>query len=186
MIAMQYSIPLPADYDMAIIDRRIADKGSFTDGFPGLLFKAYLSARNEGTMDECENLYAPFYLWRSSEGMNDFLCGPGFAGLTRSFGWPSVKTWSVWQAEISPEVARARFAIRESMPIAPFTHLDALRTAESERVKEAAAKPYSVAVLVGFDPACWNLVRFQLLTKRPPKTPLENGRIYTIGHVSTG
>jgi len=27
MIAMQYSLVLPADYDMGIIDRRIGDRG---------------------------------------------------------------------------------------------------------------------------------------------------------------
>ena len=31
MIATQYRFPLPADYDMAIIDRRIADRGHLTD-----------------------------------------------------------------------------------------------------------------------------------------------------------
>jgi hypothetical protein len=34
MIAMQYSFVLLADYDMAIIDRRIRDKGPLLDGFP--------------------------------------------------------------------------------------------------------------------------------------------------------
>ena len=47
MIAMQYSLTLPADYDMAIIDRRIRDKGALLDGFPRLRFKAYLSARKQ-------------------------------------------------------------------------------------------------------------------------------------------
>jgi hypothetical protein len=36
MIAMQYSLVLPADYDMAIIGRRIAERGHLTDGLPGL------------------------------------------------------------------------------------------------------------------------------------------------------
>ena len=45
MIAMQYSFTLPADYDMSVIDRRIADTGPLLDGFPGLKFKAYLVAR---------------------------------------------------------------------------------------------------------------------------------------------
>jgi hypothetical protein len=45
MLAMQYSFTFPADYDMAIIERRIAENGHRLDGFPGLLFKAYLYAR---------------------------------------------------------------------------------------------------------------------------------------------
>jgi hypothetical protein len=57
MIAMQYSFTLPADYDMAIIDRRIAQKSGFTDNFPKLLFKAYLTARRGE--DSAENLSRP-------------------------------------------------------------------------------------------------------------------------------
>ena len=44
MIAMQYGIGLPADYDMGIIRRRTADKGHLLDDFDGLVFKAYLHA----------------------------------------------------------------------------------------------------------------------------------------------
>ena len=32
MIAMQYRVVLPADYDMSIIDKRIREKGSMLDG----------------------------------------------------------------------------------------------------------------------------------------------------------
>jgi hypothetical protein len=44
MITMQYRIALPADYDMDIIRRRIAERGHLTDDFPQLSFKAYLYA----------------------------------------------------------------------------------------------------------------------------------------------
>ena len=60
---MQYSFVLPADYDMAIIRQRIADKGHLLDAYPNLLFKAYLSAdRQSSTQPSRHNLYAPFYL----------------------------------------------------------------------------------------------------------------------------
>ena len=32
MIAMQYTFTLPADYDMGIIEKRIADNGHLMDG----------------------------------------------------------------------------------------------------------------------------------------------------------
>ena len=44
MIAMQYAIDLPSDYDMEIIRRRVRENGDKTDGFPGLEMKAYLIA----------------------------------------------------------------------------------------------------------------------------------------------
>ena len=77
MITMQYRIGLPADYDMDIIRRRIAERGHLTDAFPELAFKAYLYAdRQSAYAARGENLYAPFYLWHSTEGMNDFLSKP--------------------------------------------------------------------------------------------------------------
>jgi hypothetical protein len=39
-LAMQYRFALPADYDMAIVERRIAEKGPALDGWPGLRAKA--------------------------------------------------------------------------------------------------------------------------------------------------
>lgn len=98
MLAMQYSFTLPSDYDMSVIRERIASKGHLMDDFPLLVFKAFLYARrDQGRRHACENLYAPFYLWESAEGMNRFLGSNGFAALTGSFGWPSIKTWSVWE-----------------------------------------------------------------------------------------
>ena len=186
MIAMQYSIVLPADYDMSIIDRRIAEKGPLTDGFPGLLFKAYLNARKAGGQaPECENLYAPFYLWKSPEGMNGFLTGPGFAALTQSFGWPSVKTWSVWHAELSPRLSGARFATRESIAISPYTKLGELQAAESVRAKELVIHRGAVAAVAGFEPTHWNMVRFALWDDLPSKQERPGVHIYSVGHMST-
>ena len=74
MIAMQYSFVLPADYDMGIVDRRIAEKGPSLDNFPNLKFKAYLTARRADAGRSRENLYAPFYVWDHADGLNDFVC----------------------------------------------------------------------------------------------------------------
>src|SRR6185437_9612548 len=107
---------LPAAYDMDVIDRRIAERGHLLDGFPGLRFKAYLSAR-KGKLDSRENLYAPFYLWAQEEGLTEFVCGPGFAGLSGDFGRPSIRTWVVWSGETHHDLREARFALRENEPI---------------------------------------------------------------------
>lgn len=189
MIAMQYSLVLPADYDMTIVDRRIADRGHLTDGFPGLAFKAYLRATKQGMPSSSDNLYAPFYLWNTAEGMNDFLCGSGFAGLTQSFGWPSVRTWSVWHAEISNNLAQARYAMRETAPIAPHADLIALRRAESERSRELLRVPGLLASVSGFEPTTWSQVRFQLWQDMPDRSGMSlDGQVqmYSVGHVSIG
>lgn len=186
MIAMQYSLVLPADYDMGIIERRIAERGHLTNRFPGLAFKAYLHAKKQDTPSTSENAYAPFYLWHTTEGMNEFLCGPGFLGLTQSFGWPSVQTWSVWHAEMAPEIAGARYATRETAQIDPHADLAALRRAESERSRELLSNRDVLATVTGFEPMSWSLVRFQLWSKMPERGADRRARVYYVGHVSTG
>jgi hypothetical protein len=187
MIAMQYSIVLPADYDMSIIDRRIAERGHLTDGFPGLAFKAYLQARKEGSYpSNRDNVYAPFYLWNSPDGMNDFLCGPGFAGLAQSFGWPSVKTWSVWHAEASPGLADARFATRELAALPPHARLDELRASETEHARSKVTVQGALAALCGFEPTTWTAMRFALWAEPPRELDSPDTHVYAVGHVSTG
>jgi hypothetical protein len=183
MIAMQYSFVLPADYDMTIIERRIRDKGPMLDGFPHLGFKAYLSARKENNgFNSPENLYAPFYLWDEPEGLNNFLAGPGFAGLTRDFGWPAVRTWMVWHAELDRNLSGARFASREIEAVAPFSDL-AARRAEAVADARAAVQEGALASVVGLDPAGLTLVRSQLWRTVPSAA---NGRtqLYSVEHIS--
>jgi hypothetical protein len=183
MIAMHYRFPLPADYDMAIIDRRIAEKGHFTDGFPGLCFKAYLSARAGQAL---ENAYAPFYVWHTVEGMNAFLNGPGFAALTRSFGRPAVALWAVWQAELAPGFEHARFAAIERQPIAPGTDLAALRAAETAAAVDAVRSGGALGAVAGFEPGTWTLLRFTLWAAQPDAGPEDARLVYAVGHVSRG
>lgn len=185
MIAMQYSIALPADYDMSIIDRRIADKGHLTDAWPGLLFKAYLSARKSSPDALGANLYAPFYLWQTAEAMNAFLSGPAFAGLSRAFGRPVVNSWLVWHAEIGPTAVRAVTATRQLAPIPSSTALDGLRHAEVAQAHAEMANQHTVAVVTGFDPQAWSRVRFRLRDGQPAQAEGDQaGLAYRVGHVS--
>jgi hypothetical protein len=179
MLAMQYSFVLPSDYDMGIIERRIRDKGPMLDGFPHLRFKAYLSARKQGgDFESAENLYAPFYLWDHPDGLSNFLSGPGFVGLTRDFGWPAVKTWIVWNAELASDLSEARFASRESEAIPPHADLAQLRTSSTERAKGSNA----LADVVGFEPTNWTVLRFRLW-RNPPAT-IAGAQLYDVGHLS--
>lgn len=185
MIAMQYSFVLPADYDMSIIDRRIADKGRATDGLPGLVFKAYLSSRKTaGNEPARENRYAPFYLWESTAAMNDFLSGPGFIAVSQSFGWPSVQMWSVWHAQVSERIGQARFATREVVPIRPHMRLNELREAEKILAQTHMTEQKALAAVAGFEPATWSLVRFQLWEELPAGLSADEDKVYSVGHIS--
>jgi hypothetical protein len=181
MISMQYGFTLPADYDMAIIDRRIRDKGPMTDGFPKLGFKSYLTAR-KGELGASDNLYAPFYLWRHPEGASDFLCGPGFEAVSQSFGRPRVATWIVWHGEVVPDAAAARFATREILPLDSEVSLASVRENETTRARERLDQPGVLASVAAFDPSDWTMVRFALHVDVPAVSP--SARIYRVGHVS--
>jgi len=173
MLATQYSFTLPADYDMAIIRRRIAAKGPLLDGFPGLVFKAYLWAE---TSFSRENLYAPVYLWRDTSGMNRFLEGDGFKGLVAAFGRPAIRMWVPRAQALSPDIASAAWATRRIGAIADDTALSDIPT--------GTPAPGAVASLDAYDPGAWSTLCVHLWRDRPE---VDAGiQLYRVGHVSTG
>jgi heme-degrading monooxygenase HmoA len=175
MIAMQYRFVLPADYDMAIIRERIASKGPLLDDLPGLVFKAYLHA------EQPEHAYAPFYLWRDAEAMHSFLNGPAFAGVARAFGWPSVQTWTPWHASVGDKARQARYATHAAETIAPYSALAELRE-QQEGYARSALERGALAVVIGFEPVSWSLVRLCLWREPPAMSAGE--RLYHVGHMS--
>ncbi len=183
MIAMQYSIVLPADDDMAIIQRRIADKGPLLDDLPGLVFKAYLSADcGDRALSSRSNLYAPFYLWRDAEAMRDFLAGAAFRALTESFGRPAVQLWTVCAAQLRADLRGARYARREIAAIADADLLETLGEREAERARDAVAAG-ALAAVGAYEPHGWNRLRLRLWRDLPPPSP-DVGQAYAVGHVS--
>lgn len=184
MIAMQYSFALPADYDMQIIRKRIADKAHLFDRYPDLVFKAFLHV-SRGTAGSAENLYAPFYVWDNSEGMNRFLCSEGFAALTQAFGWPSIKLWSVWHHRLTDDIAAARHATREIVAIAPHASLAALREREEAAAREAFAQG-ALGAVTAFEPSTWTLVRLRLWRDVDAALDQANVQHYEVGHLSFG
>ncbi|MCE0495058.1 DUF4865 family protein [Vibrio salinus] len=96
MIAMQYKIVLPSDYPMEKIETRIREKGYLLDGYPGLIFKAYLYSRKDAdNYKNPVNSYAPFYVWQDHTSMVSFLQSDGFKGLCEQFGRPEVNMWFI-------------------------------------------------------------------------------------------
>lgn len=180
MLTMQYTVVLPAAFDMEAIRARIATKGPLLDAFDGLRFKAYLYA-SRGEHGP-ENLYAPFYLWADTAAMTRFLCGPGFAALTGDFGWPVVQTGVPFAQELRPGLREARFATRELRPVAPHADLAAL--AESERRVAAADADHggALAAVAAYDPSTWTLLRLRLW--RGPRDAPGSAQRYAVGHVS--
>jgi hypothetical protein len=176
MQAMQYEITLPADYDMAIIRDRVATKGALTDDFEGLGLKAY-GIRERGVDGSPVNQYAPFYLWASPEGMNRFLWGGGFDGLSRDFGRPVVRQWTGLGFERGPaSAASPAAATRRTQPIAPDADATATIEAAVAATRERAGEPTVHSTALAIDTRAWELVHFTLWEDGAPdaaETPYE-------------
>lgn len=72
------------------------------------------------------NQYAPFYLWATAAGMNDFLLGPGFAGLSNDLGRPAVRHWTGLAFERGPAFDEPpQAAVRNTMWLTPDNDLAA-------------------------------------------------------------
>lgn len=165
MIVMQYRFTLPADYDMAIIENRIAENGAKLDGFPGLRFKAYLVSRREDPHTE-ENRYAPLYVWEDAGAMAQFLQSPGFRKLTQDFGWPQMETWLALRLPAVDEVKDAAWLSMTHLPIAAHSDL---------------------AAMALHAPLCaWDVSRWQLLQVEFGDAPQAGKENYRIGYVASG
>lgn len=182
MYAMQYEIPLPADYDMAIIRRRVATKGHLTDSYPDLGLKAYL-IREKGIDGASNNEYAPFYLWNGAAGMNRFLwTGTGFTNIVGSFGRPPVRHFVGvdFRRGLGSGQVPTR-ATRLTTPIAadtdPTGAVDAA-VAALERLM-AHTGLHSAAVVV--DAQRWEIETFALWLAA---VPADCGRVWQVLHLS--
>ena len=172
MLANQYTINLPADYDMEIIRDRVRHNGSRFDAWPGLAFKAFLiSERARGAT---ANRYAPFYVWHDITGTNEFLYGDGFAALEGSFGRPRIEHWIALDVHTSTEAGPARSATRQDMMVPEDDHLAEVRERAREWLQRSRSDPRRAhTALVALDPYRWQLVRFALW--RAPFDQLDPG-----------
>lgn len=155
MLAMQYTIRLPRDYDMNLIRKRVEERSKLFEALPGLTHKSYL-------MNEQDKIYAPFYIWSDLSEMQQFLFKDLFKGVITAFSRPRVRSWFTLgqvkgKANITP-----RFALRESDIIAPETDLEALVEQELKEQQALANTPGLFSHLVAFDPDRWELIRYSL------------------------
>ncbi|MFD9904314.1 DUF4865 family protein [Streptomyces sp. NPDC059063] len=182
MHALQYEITLPADYDMGIIRNRVATKGHLLDDFPGLGFKAYL-VRERGVDGSPVNQYAPFYVWNTAEGMNSFLWGPGFQGLSDDFGRPVVQHWIPLAYEAGGAVdATPKAAVRHRTPLPDGARTGDLASGLLDEAALLSSVAGAVGVVVAVDPRHWEAVTLSLWDHEAPK---ERGEVFQVLHCST-
>ncbi|MCD7440963.1 DUF4865 family protein [Streptomyces lincolnensis] len=181
MHAMQYELTLPADYDMGVIRSRVARVGHLLDDWEGLGFKTYLM-RERGVDGSPVNQYAPFYLWNTVEGMNSFLWGGAFQGLSEDFGRPSVRQWTGVAYEEGGAVgAPARVAVRRRRPVPEGVELAGFMAEAVGEAERLAGEEGAVCAAAAVDTARWELVHFSLWAHRTPKA---EGEVFEVLHVS--
>ncbi|MFV8182912.1 DUF4865 family protein [Streptomyces sp. AF1B] len=182
MHALQYELTLPADYDMGIIRGRVARVGHLLDDWEGLGIKTYL-VRERGVNGSPVNQYAPFYLWNSMEGMNTFLWGGAFQGLSNDFGRPSVRQWSglAYEDGGAPG-ASARFAVRRRQVVADGVELAAVMGEAVDEVERLAGEDGAALAAAAVDTSRWELVHFSLWEHDTPKA---DGDVFEVLHLSS-
>lgn len=181
MHAMQYSVTLPADYDMGVIRARVARVSPVLEDWEGLGLKAYL-IRERGVHGSPVNAYAPFYLWHTLGGMNRFLWGGPFQGLSDDFGRPAVHQWTGLAYEegaaagspASVAVIRRR-SVPDGVVIADFM---ADAAAEAARLAGEDGAVLAAAVV---DSRRWEVVHFSLWEQEEPKA---EGEVFQVLHLS--
>ncbi len=183
MYAMQYTVPLPADYDMRIIRDRVARGGSVLDGYPGLAFKAYLM--REKASGAPVNEYAPFYVWNDIDGMRRFCWGgdPGFGSIVRDFGRKPIRDWTI------AGVAEGPVALGEATTMAIRTHAlpddvePALVVDDLARDFLASPSQTTSRRIAAVDVTTWTLLLAELGSHAEAAA---EAAVYEVLHVSTG
>jgi hypothetical protein len=186
MLIKQYVVALPADYDMSIIRRRIAEKSAAFDTLPGLGAKVFL-LRERGVCGAQANQYAPVYLWPSIEPMWGFVATNLFKGILDSFGWTPIRSWPALAFARKHDDAgfhAVRSVSRETVQIAPESDLAALRRDEIEHAKQAVSNHADlIARAVGVNMEDWSLVRFDYWRCEQRDLPADAWS-YEVVHVS--
>jgi len=178
MIASQYKIILPSDYDMDIIRKRVKDNGYKTDGFYGLKFKLYLITE-KGMHNNLQNSYSPLYLWEDSEGLNKFLFEGFYDNIIASFGWQSVNIGIPLIDTTTQRIKDNNFLFEITREIEPKESLNNLRNCIIEGIPKIENAEY----IVIYNPDKWKYHVFYFIDDlRKVKT--EKGIIYNILHIS--
>lgn len=180
MLTAHYSIPLPADYDMDVIHRRVADRSAPWDRRPGLLLKAFCVT---DAADGGHNSYAPFYVWAAPGEFTRFLTGAEYAGLCAAFGPVPVRTGTVLACALG--TGPAGHLVVETRPLGPVTDLRETARAEQAHHQAVLADPAVHSHVVDLDPAAMALTRRTLLhAGAGVPEPKDGERVLRVLHLS--
>ena len=173
MISMQYKIKLPDSFDMNIIRERVRENGHKMDGFKDLLFKAYLISV-ENSKNDIKKEYAPLYLWKDSEGMNQFIWDGFYDNILKSFGWQTISTAIPLAFEKKENFNSSRYCVEITREISESTQI--------ERLSFSTTFNNSTSQLLVYNPEKWQCKEYYFFEELPEQ--MEGTNIYEILHLS--
>lgn len=178
MIAMQYKIILPSDYDMNIIKDRVKNNGYKTNGFDDLKFKLYLITE-KGINKNSQNSYCPLYIWKDTDGLNKFLFNGFYDNIITSFGWQKVNVGIPLIDMTTYKIKDSRYAFEIAKEIQPQESLKNLKN----KIEENMINIKDTEYIVIYNPDKWKYSVFYFMDDLG-KVKLEEGIIYDILHIS--
>jgi hypothetical protein len=179
MLAMQYSIPLPADFDAERIRERVKTRHQLFDTHAGLVHKSFL-------YNDAEQLYAPFYIWKDVGEARDFLLDELFHGVIETFNRHRVRSWVTVHIQHGNRNVKPGYALREIDVIAPEEKLDVFLKREFAQQQELLKNPALYMHMVAIDADRWEILRFALWKDKAsaPKPYSDMHAAYDVLHVS--
>lgn len=179
MLAMQYSIQLPENYDADNVRKRVNARKSLFDDHDGLVHKSFL-------YNEQDHIYAPFYVWKDLDEAQKFLLDDLFTGVVETFSRCRVRSWFVVHMAYGNRKATPTYARREVDVIPPEEKLDAFLKYEKDLQAEAVKDPNLYMHVAAFDADRWEVLRFSLWkdAAKAPKPSSDSYIDYAVLHVS--
>ncbi|MGL5642737.1 MAG: DUF4865 family protein [Paraclostridium sp.] len=178
MIATQYKIILPSDYNMNIIKDRIKNNGYKTDGFMDLKFKFYIITE-KGKNNNLQNSYCPLYIWKDSNGLNKFLFEGFYDNIIKSFGWQQVNIGIPLIDKTTSKVKDAKYIFEITNEIKIQESLKNLE----DKIEQEIPKIQGAEYFVIYNPDKWKYSVFYLIDDLN-KVEMESGIIYNVIHIS--
>lgn len=178
MIATQYKIILPSNYDMNIIKDRVKNNGYKTDGFEDLRLKLYLITE-KGENNNLQNSYCPLYIWKDSNGLNKFLFNGFYDNIITSFGWQQVNVGIQLIDTTTCNFNDIKYIFEVTREISPQESLKDL----NDKIEKDMPKIDNVEYVVIYNPDKWKYNIFYFIDDLS-KVKSEKGVVYNILHIS--
>jgi hypothetical protein len=179
MLAMQYSIQLPENFDADIIRNRVESRSKLFDDHDGLQHKSFLYNADE-------KIYAPFYIWKDVFQARDFLLDDLFKGVVDTFNRHRVRSWFVVHMAYGNRKLKPSFAQREVDTIPPEETLSRYLKRDKDMQEQLVKNPNLYMHVVALDADRWEILHFSLWADKASaiQSGSDSTLTYEVLHVS--